>query len=138
MDLKSAGFDLCRREDGSAHKLGEGGYGKVYKAQRHEATVVALKVLMAASAPEETGFLQGLELELQVMRGACHPHIVTCFDVCKQVSPFSVLSSMQALACMRQHVYSVKAALPPVKAACLVWLLLSCSCLKRAWTLCKK
>ena len=58
---------------------------QVYKAKRWEATVVALKMLIAQGPVPASDFVRALELELQVMREAKHPHIVTCFGICVQV-----------------------------------------------------
>ena len=48
--------------------------------------MVALKVLVASGSGRSQDFLKAVELELQVMRKARHPHIVTCFGICVQVS----------------------------------------------------
>ena len=47
--------------------------------------MVALKVLMAPSGSCGADFSRALEVEVQVMREARHPHIVTCFGLCVQV-----------------------------------------------------
>ena len=59
---------------------------QVYKATRYEATVVALKVLVAGAKVTAKKILKAVELELQVMRKARHPHIVPCFGICVQVT----------------------------------------------------
>lgn len=58
---------------------------QVYKAKRHGATVVALKMLVAEGSQPGSDFVKALELELGVLRNAHHPHIVNCFGVCVQV-----------------------------------------------------
>ncbi|KAK9812065.1 hypothetical protein WJX73_002618 [Symbiochloris irregularis] len=91
VSLREAGLKICRRSDGGYDKIGQGGYGKVFKGMRNGATVVAIKALMAKetcpqSSQDVHDFSRALELELQVMHRARHPHIVTCFGVCMQAT----------------------------------------------------
>ena len=58
---------------------------QVYKARRHEATVVALKVMAAEGATNESDQLSAVQLEALVLQQARHPHIVTCFQSALQV-----------------------------------------------------
>lgn len=59
---------------------------QVYKAKRYRTTVVALKMLVASDDALSKEIVEALQLELQIMKEARHPHIVTCFDACQQAS----------------------------------------------------
>lgn len=60
---------------------------QVYKAKRHGATVVAIKILKVSEDSRlESAHAQSLEREVEVLYKARHPHIVTYFGLLKQVS----------------------------------------------------
>ncbi|KAL4419356.1 hypothetical protein ABPG77_001583 [Micractinium sp. CCAP 211/92] len=68
-------IEICRRPDGSEWELGSGGFGKVYKALRHGAQPVAVKVL-AVVGDARYQSQEDFKREIGILRACRDPNIV--------------------------------------------------------------
>ncbi|PRW39362.1 serine threonine- kinase [Chlorella sorokiniana] len=76
-------IEICKRPDGSDWELGTGGFGKVYKALRHGAQPVAVKVLAAVGdryQSQEEAFVR----EIALLRACRDPNVVAFLGACIQ------------------------------------------------------
>ena len=71
---------ICRRPDGRRYRLGEGGFGTVYKAYMNNVDEVAVKVVRRQDPSDEdiNLFLQ----EIQVLSSLRHRNIVQFYGAC--------------------------------------------------------
>ncbi|KAI7838603.1 hypothetical protein COHA_007611 [Chlorella ohadii] len=77
-------IEICKRPDGSDWELGSGGFGKVYKALRHGAQPVAVKVLAAVGEARYQSQEEAFVREIALLRACRDPNVVAFLGACIQ------------------------------------------------------
>ncbi|KAK9794669.1 hypothetical protein WJX73_004931 [Symbiochloris irregularis] len=72
---------LCEK-DGQYHKLGQGGFGTVYKALLDHEEAVAVKFLNPSDFASTASNREKFEQEIQLMRLCMHDNVVACIGAC--------------------------------------------------------
>ena len=113
--LSLSDIRICRKPNGKKYRLGEGGFGTVYKAYMNNVDEVAVKVVRRQDPSDEdiNLFLQ----EIQVLSSLRHRNIVQFYGACmSRPNIFFVTEIMKGgdlYTALRNHKETMRSVAPP-------------------------